>query len=110
MRYLIWALRLLVFVLVLLFALKNTEPVTVRFFGDYQAEMGLIVVMLLTFVVGAFMGLLLTVPAGVRRRREVQRQRRELERLRHEAEHLRDEASRHATVAAAQVDGRPVAP
>lgn len=110
MRYLIWALRLLVFVLVLMFALKNTESVTVRFFGDYQAQIGLIVVMLVTFVVGALLGLLLTIPAGVRRRREVVRQRRELERLRTEAEQLRDEAARHANVAATQLDGKPLAP
>jgi len=32
MRYLVWVLRLLVFVIVLLFALKNTEPVQVSFF------------------------------------------------------------------------------
>ena len=31
MRYLVWALRLLVFVAVLMFALKNTDPVAVKF-------------------------------------------------------------------------------
>lgn len=110
MRYLIWALRLLVFVLVLMFALKNTELVTVRFFGNYQAEMGLIVVMLASFVGGAMLGLLITLPAGLRRRREVARQRRELERLRSEADHLRDEATRHANVASSQLEGKPLAP
>ncbi|GAA5233475.1 LapA family protein [Verticiella sediminum] len=97
MRYLIWALRLLVFVAVLMFALKNTDPVTVRFYADHLvAEVPLIVVMLATFVVGGIFGLLLTVPAGLRRRRELAKVRRELERLR-EAEASR--AGRESTTA-----------
>ncbi|AHV94241.1 LapA family protein [Bordetella holmesii] len=82
MRYLVWALRLLVFIAVLMFALKNTDPVAVKFYADYVVQdVPLIVVMLVTFVLGAVFGLLLTVPASMRRRREAQRLRRELERL-----------------------------
>lgn len=85
MRYFIWALRLIIFVAVLMFALKNTDPVTVRFYAEHLVtEIPLIVVMLVCFVVGALFGLLLTVPAGMRRRRELARTRRELERLRAE--------------------------
>jgi len=81
MRYLVWTLRLLVFVAVLMFALKNTEPVAVTFYNNYVIQsVPLIVVMLVTFVVGALFGLLLTLPAGLRRRREAMRLRRELER------------------------------
>ena len=65
MRYLVWALRLLVFVAVLMFALKNTNPVEVRFYADYVVQdVPLIVVMLVVFVLGALFGLLLTVPAA----------------------------------------------
>ena len=86
MRYLVWALRLLVFLAVLLFALKNTDPVTVRFYAEHLVtEVPLIVVMLTCFVVGTIFGLLLTVPAGMRRRRELARIRRELERARADA-------------------------
>lgn len=82
MRYLVWALRLLVFVAVLMFALKNTNPVAVNFYNDYVVhDVPLIVVMLVTFVVGALFGLLLTVPASMRRRREAVRLRRELDRI-----------------------------
>ncbi|AZY48768.1 LapA family protein [Bordetella avium] len=82
MRYLVWALRLLVFIAVLMFALKNTEPVAVKFYADHVLQdVPLIVVMLATFVLGAVFGLLLTVPASMRRRREAQRLRREVERL-----------------------------
>lgn len=82
MRYLVWALRLIVFVAVLMFALKNTNPVQVNFYGDYiMHDVPLIVVMLVTFVVGAIFGLLLTVPAAMRRRREAVRLRKEVDRM-----------------------------
>jgi uncharacterized integral membrane protein len=82
MRYLVWVLRLVVFVAVLMFALKNTNPVQVNFYGDYvMHNVPLIVVMLIAFVVGAIFGLLLTVPAAMRRRREAMRLRREVDRL-----------------------------
>lgn len=86
MRYFIWILRLAVFVVVLLFALKNTDRVTVRFFVDtITTEIPLIVVMLACFVAGTLFGLLLTVPASLRRRRELAALRRDLERARAEA-------------------------
>ncbi|HEY0297564.1 MAG TPA: LapA family protein [Bordetella sp.] len=82
MRYLIWVLRLLVFIAVLIFAVKNTDPVKVNFYADYTVQsVPLIVVMLVTFVVGTVFGLLLTVPVAMRRRREASRLRREVERL-----------------------------
>jgi len=82
MRYLVWALRLVVFVVVLLFALKNTDRVNVYFFADHLiSEVPLIVVMLASFVVGAIFGLLLTVPGVMRRRREMAALRRELEQV-----------------------------
>ena len=82
MRYLVWALRLLIFIAVLTFALKNTEPVKVNFYASYALQdIPLIVVMLVVFVVGAVFGLLLTVPAAMRRRREAARLRKELDRL-----------------------------
>ncbi|MBB5217103.1 LapA family protein [Parapusillimonas granuli] len=82
MRYLVWLLRLAVFVLVLMFALKNTGPVDVNFFADHVVTgVPLIVVMLAVFVLGVFLGLLIAVPSIMRRRREAARLRRELARL-----------------------------
>lgn len=82
MRYFVWALRLIVFVAVLMFALKNTAPVAVAFYNDVTLQnVPLIVVMLSTFVLGTVFGLLLTVPASVRRRREASRLRKELDRI-----------------------------
>ena len=82
MRYLVWALRLIVFIAVLMFALKNTGPVAVSFYGDMSLQnVPLIFVMLSTFVLGTVFGLLLTVPASIRRRREASRLRKELDRI-----------------------------
>ncbi|WP_353194459.1 LapA family protein [Pusillimonas noertemannii] len=82
MRFVIWAVRLVVFVLVLLFALKNTEPVDVGLYADHVIRaVPLIVVMLVAFAVGAVFAVLVVMPASMRRRREVARLRREVVRL-----------------------------
>lgn len=82
MRYLVWALRLVVFIAVLLFALKNTGPVDVNFYADHVVTgVPLIVVMLVVFVVGVLFALLAIVPAMLRRRREIKRLEREVSRL-----------------------------
>lgn len=78
MRYLVWILRLLVFVVILLFALKNTGPVDVSFFGDYVVSgVPLIVVMLIMLVLGAVLGWFITLPSLLKHRREIARLKRE---------------------------------
>jgi putative membrane protein len=82
MKYIIWALRVIIFLAVLFFAYKNMNLVEVTFFdGVSMAQVPLVVVMLVTFVLGTLFGLLLTVPSVVRRRRELSRSRRELDRI-----------------------------
>ncbi|NYT85707.1 LapA family protein [Pollutimonas harenae] len=82
MRYVVWILRLVVFIVVLMFALKNTGLVDVRFFADHMVTgVPLIVVMLVVFVLGALFGFLLAAPAIMRKRREAARLRRELAKL-----------------------------
>jgi putative membrane protein len=79
MRYLVWVLRLAVFIVVLMFALKNTGPVTVNFFQDHLvADVPLIVVMLVVFILGAVLGLLIALPSVMRKRRETNRLKREV--------------------------------
>ena len=56
MRYLSWALRILLFLLLFGFALKNTNPVTVRFYLGSQWEAPLALVLLVFFGVGAVAG------------------------------------------------------
>lgn len=82
MRYLVWVLRLLVFLVVLLFALKNTDPVQVRFFADYTlSNVPLIIVMLVAFLLGLLLGLLMMVLALMRKKREVAKFKRDAARL-----------------------------
>ncbi|MGB3290791.1 MAG: LapA family protein [Burkholderiaceae bacterium] len=103
MRYLVWILRLAVFIVVLMFALKNTGPVDVSFFADHVVTgVPLIVVMLAVFVLGVILGLLIAAPSIMRRRREAAKLRRELARL--------EEKNRHPDVPAAAVAPETVAP
>ena len=107
MRYLVWILRLAVFVVVLLFALKNTGPVNINFFADHVvSDVPLIVVMLVVFVLGTLFGLLITAPVIMRRRREAARLRRALARL--EEKHKQPAAPQEAAVAPETV--APLAP
>ena len=103
MRYLVWILRLVVFVVVLMFALKNTGPVDVKFFADHVvADVPLIVVMLAVFVLGVVLGLLIAAPSIMRRRREASKLRRDVARL--------EDKLRHPNVPGAAVAPETVAP
>ena len=51
MRYIVWAVRLVVFVVVLLFALKNTGPVDVNFYADHTVSGVPLIVVMLAFLV-----------------------------------------------------------
>lgn len=71
MRAFIWLLRLLLFVLLLGFAVKNSGVVTVRFFFDAQWTLPLVAVMLVFFAAGALAGLTAALGAYLRQRREL---------------------------------------
>jgi uncharacterized integral membrane protein len=108
MAYVVWVLRLLVFVLVLLFALNNTNPVDVTFYADHVLrQVPLIVVMLVTFIIGAAFALLVILPASLRRRREAARMRREFEKMRQQTEQVLGGPSRQT---AAPDEVAPLAP
>ena len=72
---LLWAA---VFVVLLLFALKNTEPVTLHFYFDRSWQAPLVFVVLASFAAGAIFGLLACIAPIVRLRRELGGLRREL--------------------------------
>ncbi|MDA0275007.1 MAG: lipopolysaccharide assembly protein LapA domain-containing protein [Proteobacteria bacterium] len=75
MRILTWAIRLALFILLLAFAAKNTDPVTLRFFFDSAWQAPLVLLLLGFFVAGAFLGLTAAVALLLRQRRELQRLR-----------------------------------
>ena len=72
---LLWAA---VFVVALLFAIKNTEPVTLQFYFDQSWQAPLVFVVLASFAVGAACGVIACLPPIVRQRRELAGLQKEL--------------------------------
>lgn len=79
MRYVMWAIKIVVFAVVVLFAYKNMAPVDVQFLGNTQfVGVPLVVVMLVAFVLGTLLGVFLMLPSTWRRRREAGKLKRDL--------------------------------
>lgn len=80
MVYIKWLVRIIIFILLLGFAVKNLEPVTLYYFLDTQWREPLVVFLLAFLVVGVVIGLLAAMSTLFRQRREIQILRRELRR------------------------------
>ena len=78
MRILSWTLRIILFLALFLFALKNTDIVSLRLYFDQVWQAPLILVLLVFFAAGAAMGVLATLATVFRLRREVARLQGEL--------------------------------
>ena len=78
MRYLIWSLRAVLFLLLLGFAVKNDQPVVLRYFFGYEWQTSLVVVLLCFFALGVVIGLLAMLGTMFRQRRELAAVQREL--------------------------------
>jgi uncharacterized integral membrane protein len=70
-RVVTWAIRLVVFLLLVAFAAKNAEPVTVRFYFDLALEAPLVVLLLAFFAGGALFGVLALLGPLLRQRRQI---------------------------------------
>jgi putative membrane protein len=79
MRYLIWLLRAVLFLLLLGFAVKNDQPVVLRYFFGYEWQTSLVVVLLCFFTLGVAIGLLAMLGTLFRHRRELSAAKRELQ-------------------------------
>jgi uncharacterized integral membrane protein len=75
-----WIVKIVIFVLLVGFAVKNTDPIAVRFYLGYEWHSPLVFVLLVFFAGGAAFGALSTLPYAFRRRREMRELRRELDR------------------------------
>ena len=78
MRALMWGGRILIFLFLLGFALKNADTVSVRFFFDTSWQAPMIIVVLAFFVAGVLLGMLSLLGALFGLRREVSRLKRQL--------------------------------
>jgi putative membrane protein len=76
MRVVLWACRLFIFLFLLAFALKNSDPVSVRFFFDNDWQAPLIIIALAFFAGGAALGVLSLLGTVFGLRREVSRLKR----------------------------------
>ncbi len=75
-RGLAWLVRLIAFLLLLGFAIKNSDVVTLRFFFGMQWRVPLVLVMLAFFGAGAAIGLTVALSTVLRQRRELGRSQR----------------------------------
>ena len=71
MRIVTWAIRLVVFLLLIAFAAKNAEPVVLRFYFDLALQAPLVLVLFGFFVGGVLFGVAALVPAWLRQRRQI---------------------------------------
>jgi len=103
MGLLSWLIRLAVFLVMMGFALSNTDTATLRFFGIPQFEWRapLVLFLLIFFAVGTLLGALATVPIVFRQRRELNRLRR------HQDASAPDPASRPAGLVRATDTRKP---
>lgn len=78
MRYLVWPLRAALFLLLLGFAVKNDQPVVLRYFFGYEWQASLVVILLIFFTAGVLIGVLGMLASMFRQRRELASLRRNL--------------------------------
>jgi len=83
MRFLNWSLRVALFIVLLGLAVKNDQPVTLRYFFGFAWESTLVVILLVFFAAGAVVGILAMFSSLLRQRREIYRLKRDI-RLRNE--------------------------
>jgi len=83
MRYVIWILKFVLFVLVLTFAVRNTEMVTVRYFLGWEWQSPLIFVLLIAFCAGIALGLAAGLGQMFKLRREIAALKRQLGQINH---------------------------
>lgn len=73
MRYFNWLLRAALFLLLLGFAVKNKQSVTLSYFFGYEWHTSLVVVLLVFFAAGAAVGILAMLGNILQQRREITR-------------------------------------
>jgi len=73
MRILTWAIRIALFVLLLAFAVKNTDPVTLRFYFGLVWQAPLVALLLAFFAAGTLLGLIAMLGSYFSQRREIAR-------------------------------------
>jgi putative membrane protein len=76
MQAIVWILRFVIVVILVWFAVKNAQVVTLHGLPEQSWQAPLVFVLLVTFVAGVVIGLLAWIPTVVRQRRELGRLRK----------------------------------
>ena len=76
MQTVVWIVRFLIVVILVWFAVKNSQDVSIKGLPGQSWDAPLIFVLLTVFVAGVVIGLLAWVPTVVRQRREIGRLKR----------------------------------
>ena len=107
MKYLVWIIRIIIFVLVLLFAINNTHLIDVNFFADLQAKgVPLVLVLLIAFVLGAIFSYILMAPAYFRGKYKQAKLKDEIASLhRQAATHVREKVQEEHKSKSSSADG-----
>jgi putative membrane protein len=71
MRYIAWILRVLMFLVFFLFALKNYQEVPLKFYFDFELRAPLVLLLLVFFAAGMALGVLACLPRMFRQRRDL---------------------------------------
>ncbi len=76
MQTVVWIIRLFIVMILVWFAVKNSQDVTIKGLPGQTWEAPLVFILLTVFVAGVVIGLLAWVPTVVRQRREIGRLRK----------------------------------
>ncbi len=94
MRYFLWLLKFALFVLILSFAIKNTETVVVRYYLGQEWQAPLVLVLLAFFCLGVAVGIVASLGHLFRQRRQIAALKSELRGQRQDsAKTVQDKAS-----------------
>ncbi|MDX9700189.1 MAG: lipopolysaccharide assembly protein LapA domain-containing protein [Rhodocyclaceae bacterium] len=80
MRIVMWILRVVLFLVLFGFAVKNDQLVQLNFFFGREWQLPLVFVILAAFAAGALLGVTSTFASLLRKRREIGKLRRDLSR------------------------------
>lgn len=79
MRYFDWALRLVLFIMLLGFAVKNDDQtITLRYYFGYEWQSSLLIVLLIFFAAGTVVGVLAMLANVLQQRREIAHLKRDI--------------------------------
>ena len=88
-RFALFLAAILLFAIVVVFALENLQPVHLTFMGWQSPDWPLVLLVSLAFVAGGLIGMALSIPARARSRFHLSGLRSEVSRFRKENEALR---------------------